>query len=450
MNKKSIILVILLLLIASILYSVLWPQSPKTVEDTRGYLPVAADLTDGHLEKLHFRTLGYPLVLLLTGSIEAPTRALFYVQLLLHLVAVFLLALILLREFRSPWFAIAFTVLALLPPALEYISIALPETTSLFLLSVAFFCFYQSLKHGKVLPSLAAGLCLALLAITRPDYQLLTLFLSFTLAIIFLILRQKRAWLRSVLPLLLASLLGIGAYVTFNYLTFQFPGIAYYSGITSTAKTVTMLEEIPDSDAAIREILIRHRNTNLVEGDSHTAVNYIFDALPELQALTQLSQPELSAKLNRLNLHMIIRDPLNYLVSVGRALAVFLMPSATTQSIFGSQPLQILWTGLHFVALALFLLLLVGLFGGLLLAFLLDKRSQAALRRRINARFVPASLLLVGALTMLYVTIVSILLSAGDPRYHFPAAPLALFSILVFLHFLADYRKKRLTLVLKD
>lgn len=63
MKNKSILLIALLLILASVFYSALWPEAPITVEDTRGYLPVAADLADGHLEKLHLRTLGYPLIL---------------------------------------------------------------------------------------------------------------------------------------------------------------------------------------------------------------------------------------------------------------------------------------------------------------------------------------------------------------------------------------------------
>lgn len=450
MKTKTLFLIVVLLIIAGIFYSFAWSQPPLTVEDTRGYLPVAADLSDGHLEKLHFRTLGYPLILLLTGSTQSPTRALFYLQLAMYLSAIFMLASILLQECKRAWITFLFLILALLPPAIEYISIALPEITSLFFITSAVFCLYHSLKHDSVSLSLVAGLSLAFTAITRPDYQLYPLFLSIVLALFLFILRKKRVWLRSVLPLLLISLIGIGAYVAFNYITFKFPGIAYYSGITSTAKTVTMLEEIPDSEAGIREILIRHRNTNLVEGESHTAVNYIFDALPELEAHTGLSQPELSARLNQLNLQMIMREPLNYLLSVGKALAVFLMPSATSQSIFGFPVLHILWTAIHFAALALFLLLLICLLGGLILTFLLEKRSRAALRRKINAHLFPSTIFLVCVLTMVYVTTVSVLLSAGDPGYHVPTAPLAIFAVLVFIQFLADWRKKRVTLLIKE
>lgn len=450
MKTKSLLLIIAILIIAGILYSIAWPEAPLTVEDTRGYLPVAADLADGQLEKLHFRTLGYPLILLLTGSTQAPTRALFYLQLAMYLSAILMLASILHQEIKHDWVTFLFLILALLPPAIEYISIALPEITALFFITSTVFCFYHSLKRSNIPWSIGAGLCLVFTAITRPDYQLYSLFLGIFLALFFIILRQKCVWLRSVLPFLLVSLIGIGAYVAFNYRTFKFPGIAYYSGITSTAKTVTMLEEIPDSDAGIREILIRHRDTNLVEGESHTAVNYIFDALPELEAYTGLSQPELSAKLNDLNLQMILRDPLNYLLSVGKALSVFLMPSATNQSIFGSQILQFLWTAIHFAALALFLLMLISLFGVVILAFLLEKCSRTALCRRINSHLILATILVVCVLTMVYVTTVSVLLSAGDPRYHVPTAPLALFAIMVFIQFLADLRRKRITLVLKD
>src|SRR5574339_167049 len=65
-------------------YAWLWPQAPVMEGDSPQYLEVARDLTDFRIDALHDRTPGYPLLLVLTGSTETPTRALFYASLLLH------------------------------------------------------------------------------------------------------------------------------------------------------------------------------------------------------------------------------------------------------------------------------------------------------------------------------------------------------------------------------
>jgi hypothetical protein len=49
-------------------------------------------LSDFWIDELHLRTPGYPLLLLLTGSSQAPTRTLFFTSLLLHFASVWLLA----------------------------------------------------------------------------------------------------------------------------------------------------------------------------------------------------------------------------------------------------------------------------------------------------------------------------------------------------------------------
>src|SRR6266852_872523 len=65
-------------------YTTLWRHAPVMTSDSPSYLAVASDLVDFRIDHLHYRTPGYPLLLLITGSGELPNRALFFLSLLLH------------------------------------------------------------------------------------------------------------------------------------------------------------------------------------------------------------------------------------------------------------------------------------------------------------------------------------------------------------------------------
>src|SRR6187455_2327356 len=74
-------------------YGILWPDAPAIDGDSSQYMEVARDLRDFHLDEIHDRAPGYPALLALTGSSDAPSRSLFRASLLLHFGSVWLLAL---------------------------------------------------------------------------------------------------------------------------------------------------------------------------------------------------------------------------------------------------------------------------------------------------------------------------------------------------------------------
>lgn len=447
MKKSHLLLFILLiLLVTGIFYSLVWPQVPITLEDTRSYLPIAADLADGQLSAYHFRTLGYPALLLLTGSTTAPTRALFILQLAMYFASVLLLTSILLREHLPPLVIGIFVLLALLPPAVEYTAYALPEIATMFFLTLGFAALYESLKKNRVLWGLAAGLALGVAALIRPDYQLLPLFLALLGLILFLALKRFGSWLKTFLPMLLVAMFCLLGYMGFNALKFNHFSLAYFSGFTTTAKSVNMLEDIPESYGEIKQILIQHRNAELVSGVSHTAVNYIYEAMDELQAVTGLDRPELAGMLQKLTISLILRNPLRYLVSVGSAMANYLMPSASSLAIFSSQYVQLLWTAIHFLALLVFVLLLCALLGSLVLLPLMEKKSRQKLVKKASLNLPQLTLFLVTVASSVYAALVSTMLAVGDARYHVPTMLFSLFACLVFIHFLLKRRNNAFSL----
>src|SRR6186713_2452417 len=86
-------LYMLLGLVSLAAYGLLWPGAPVMDGDSSQYIEVARDLRDFRIDDVHDRAPGYPVLLVLTGSSDAPTRMLFYASLLLHFGSVWLLAL---------------------------------------------------------------------------------------------------------------------------------------------------------------------------------------------------------------------------------------------------------------------------------------------------------------------------------------------------------------------
>ena len=87
-SKSIAISLSMIFLISLVVYLIVWKNAPYLTFDSLSYMRVAQDLQDGRLDHLHDRTLGYPLILLITQSTDHPSRSLFVFQLLLHFAAV--------------------------------------------------------------------------------------------------------------------------------------------------------------------------------------------------------------------------------------------------------------------------------------------------------------------------------------------------------------------------
>ena len=115
-------------------YSAVWTGAPFLAPDSPGYIRVAQDLSDFHVDQLNARPPGYPLLLVLTGS----GRPLFYTSLALHFASIWLLSAVLYAMGLTRGWLVLPALLLLLPPYVEYAAYVLSDNLSEFLLVLAF------------------------------------------------------------------------------------------------------------------------------------------------------------------------------------------------------------------------------------------------------------------------------------------------------------------------
>jgi hypothetical protein len=365
------------------------------------------------------------------------------VQLFMVLLAIFLLASILVSEKVNPIIVLTFSVLSILPPAVEYSTYVLTEVPALFFLSVSAFLIYRSFRKQSLISALFSGFSLFLAILIRPDYQFLAPFITVIfLTLAFLIKTKKRIIIRLTMTWFAASIVFLTAYMSYNYINFGYFGTSYFTGYTLSTRTSNVLERLPDEYAGEREIMIKYRNADLVAGVSHTAYSYIHRAIPDLLAYTEMTPIELSDHLIKLNLILIQKAPLNYILEVGRTMANYIMPSTTNRAIFGSTPLQALWAGIHFGLLLLYFLFLAFLMVSSVLFIKADHFS----RKRVSDYFhnhLPIITVNIFCVTVVaYCAFISSAASTGTARYHVPSFLLALVNMSFLLNFLIDKKKK--------
>ncbi len=135
---RTAVFYVLLFATSVLLYGTLWQSAPLMIEDSPAYLRAAQDLSDFQIDQLQIRTPGYPVLLLLTGSSQGPTRQLFFTSLLLHFVSIWLLASVLSRAGLTGRTLNLFGVLLVLPPYVEYAGYVLAENLTEFMLVAGF------------------------------------------------------------------------------------------------------------------------------------------------------------------------------------------------------------------------------------------------------------------------------------------------------------------------
>jgi hypothetical protein len=416
----------LLLAIVVAGYTWAWHGQPAYDGDSPGYLAAAVDLQDGTVDRLHARTLGYPLFLALTGSAPTPGATLVLLQLLCHAVAVAGMVL-LLRRLRAGGRAIAvFVAVALLPPFVEHALFVLSESLSQ-LLVVLGLVGVASWLLGAGAAWLAAGaVSLALVGLVHPSNQLLWLAVPL-LAVAFqlAIPAGVRVWRRTAIAsvaLAATAALALGSMIAWNAARFDFVGISPMLGATLSHKTVRVLERLPDEYAPVREILIRHRDAALLDPESqHLGLAYIFRATPELEAATGLRGPALSSFLVRMNLALIRRAPMDYVDEVLRSAVWYWAPGVTDHSGFGSDALKAVFNGLRAAVLAAFGATVLLLAGPSLLFVAAIRRRAGSDRDEATGRLLERLLvlwLLCGAIG--YSSLINTTLTAAVYRLRIP------------------------------
>ena len=289
------------LIAAGLIYSRAWPRAPIIRTDSPQYIEVAIDLQDLKLDSIHDRVPGYPLLLLLTSS-TTPTRSLFYIQIGLHLLSVLLLVYILILQRVSGTMLALFVFLSLIPPSVENTAVVLTETWAQFFLVLSMFALILWLQSRRVILLVAAGFAFAFSALIRPTYQFLfvpVIFLLVIAAYSSVCKKFARPAILSAASVLVFSVLIIGGFAFYNYMKFNFFGLTPLLGFNLSTRTVRVVERLPDSYAQVREILVKSRDSDLIDPDSsHSGGMYIWQTIPILAKATNLSKPELQSTCN--------------------------------------------------------------------------------------------------------------------------------------------------------
>lgn len=442
---RAALIHLLLFAAAFCFYSILWSKAPATQPDSGSYLRLAQDLSDFHIDVAQERTPGYPVLLLLTGSSQSPNRALFYVSLLLHFASIWLLASVLCRAGLSGIKVTFFSLILLLPLFVEPAAYVLAETLAEAMLVAAFVSLIFWHLNKNTIWILISAASIGYAALTRPAYQVLALAVAaWLVTACFLRLKSPGDWRNVVqgsLILIFGSILIVGGYAYFNYRNFGYFGITYKLGISLTQKTVHVIERLPDEYAAIREVLIRGRNSNFLESRG-TGLGYIEGIRPQLTQLTGLDEPQLARYLLRLNLLLIRKAPLNYLQDVVLAFGHYWFPTSTDFANFHSRLLQALWAVMHFFLFGAFALNLILLLGAAvfvkmsnLFADQLDEINIGGAKLIDFQKFVYG---LAGTIVF-YSAAISCFIDVGDPRHRVPTD-----VIIVFMLFLGSHLWRRL------
>jgi hypothetical protein len=390
----------------------------------------------GSFTEPHNRLPGYPLLLALFGGAEAAqNRYLFFFQLVVHCLGAGLLAAMLKRLGVSVVLCAAFCAVLLLPPFVDTAAFVLTESVTGFLLAGLLYCVVRWLLLGAPAYAWLAALLGAAVFMVKPVYMLLAPCLAATLYLT----RPRKASLPWALCLATPSFLACALIVGINYKAFDYAGLTPKTGFMLFTRTLTFLEEIPDRDSEVREVLIRNRDRSLtVRGSSHTATQFMWEGgLRELLETTGKSKAALSQDMLQLNLRLIAAAPLEYAATVGRSITDLWFPAATRVSFFGSRYLQLAWALLHLSIVAMYFSALA--YGLARLIVLVAGRPSLLASPGLHPSTGLVEFLL--HVTIWYTCIVSAAVEVGEPRYMRPVLPLVAAATVLFVVRWMDLRR---------
>lgn len=284
---------------------------PYESNDTPTYLHLARSLANhkGFESYNGTRTPGYPVFLMLCGSIST----VFAVQLILGLLTSLLLFFIALKLSGRGWLAaLAGLSYALNPALLFYEAALLSETLAIFLLALLFagllWLFDASPSWHMGGMAVLLGLVGAALAMTRP----LFIFVPF-LGAFFLLFRRNQPF---VARLTLAALLALpvlvvtGVWVNFIHENFKIWGLDSIGGYHLVNHTTDFFQYAPDEYANVRDVFVAIRDRRVAE--TGTSVNTIWDAIPTLMKTSKLNYYALSRLMGEISAGLIHAYPWFY------------------------------------------------------------------------------------------------------------------------------------------
>ncbi len=416
--------------------------------DSYGYIEVADDLSDGRLSEIHNRTLGYPILLILTGVTDATssTTALFVLQLLMHFGAV-AFAVYTFRALRVNRLIslIALIVLAVEPLIVGAAGLLMSETFTIFLLVVGTCSLLLYLSGRSVLFAVLSALCMGYVGVVRPTFQMQVVVTVGVLALaaFFAASLRRRSLVAAGLNVVM-TVLFVGGLLLYNRQVFGFSGLTPLAGYNLATRTAHALEFIPDRHAEVREILIRYRDETVSTPPQNTNpighTRYIWAAVPELKETLGMDDLELAEFMAPLFADLIRRAPNLYMEEVGMALGNYIQPFSPGRELISGVPLLLL-SGFHALKM-IFILAMIALPVGGLLVYLAAGRGVrdfvgARLTDVDRAKFVGVALW-VGL--SVYNMVVSVAMDVGSPRQRLPTDMMLILAAVVALDYLLRSR----------
>jgi hypothetical protein len=419
--RSKSILNAMFLVLALLVYARVWKEAPYWSSDTPSYVEVANDLRHFSLSHAHQRTPGLPLLLLLTGADKHPTRLFFYISLALYFSAVAILAYVLALLSIGTWRVRLFMLIASLPPFVEWAAQITSETLSEFLVVATFGSVAAWLRTGRTQWMVLTCLSGTAAALTRPTFEgvVVIIALGMLACSAFAFLRITP---RQRLAAVAAALISIGAqtsYALVNYVKFGYFGTNTFAAYGLSHKVAGVVEFLPDRYAAAREILVRHRDSLLVDPRyDHTGQNYIYRALPELASLYGGDELAALKAIQRLSLYLIVHKPMSYLNECLKAMCGYWMPTDGPLSTY-SPAWRSVWALTQFTILGMFFLQAIALAGTVLFHL-----PQLLMARKSKSMLIldPVAICtyIMGSLTIWYTMAVSCCFGIGLARYRVP------------------------------
>jgi hypothetical protein len=417
-----------LMVAAVCVYLALWPSAPVVAGDSNSYLRAAQALSGAHTDRPNDRAPGYPLFLILTSSVHSPGRTLFMASLGLHLLSVWLLAIVLHRLGVAERTLRLFAIVLLLPPYVEPAAYVLTENLTEAALAVGFAGFALWLLAGSRAWLVASSLAFGYAGLTRPTYQLLAPALAAYLALANLSIARRvlawTKWARASATIVLGSLVLIGGFAFVNYRTVGQFSVSPVLGLALTQKTIRVVERLPDEYSDVRRTLVTARNAALLSDPRHLGSSYIESTIPELMAQTGLSKAQLSGFLMRLNLILIERAPAEFLHELVWAFGSYWFPASSPLANMNSRFLQFAWGVVHVAIVGAFGVVLILLSGALPCLQAIARSSRRLLPERLRSA---ALLYGFGCSIVFYTAAISCVVQDGTPRYRVPTDALILF-----------------------
>ena len=419
--RRDCLVVILIFAAAFVAYALIWPQAPLQSLDSPTYMRLAREIKAGNITELPLRTPGFPILLILTGSEAEPTRLLFYVSLFLHFTATGLLAYLLYRLGIDRRLILAMVLIASLPPYLEASAFADSDNLCGFMVVVTMVsaAFWRMSGRRTLLWIFAAGALAT--ALVRPTYQFLVLAMAAAVFAAHLAGIGKGGSLlkltKAMAVPILVSVCGLGGYAAYNYARFGYFDVSAMTPYTLSTKTASFVECLPDEYSDIRQILMQHRDRELLTPfEDHTAQKYIHRAMPEIIQLFGNDQVRALLAVKRANIYLISHRPMSYLIESLKSLTTYWLPMEYGLSNGDSAVLRAFWAALQMAVVFLLLSLAIVMAGGaaIYLGLRIWIRLSPSLLPRTTNQLVTY---LLGMTIIGYSALISCFAGMGIPRY---------------------------------